>query len=323
MRSTKAATERSSDKNSYTTQARADRAQVASGAPPSAGALGQRATREFRARSAPLFTRDAGSGAAIVLLHAFPLNSRMWEPQLEALAAEFRLIAPDLPGFGLSWTPTDAPSLEDYAREVLATLDLLEVKDLFVVGLSMGGYLAFRLIEPLGDRLRGLVLADTQPGPDGEKAATARHELAAEVEANGVGVVESELLPRLIGDTTLGLRADVVERVRSIIAENSVAGVAGALRALAGRPDSTPVLSRIRCPVLCLVGEEDRVTTPEVVTEMAARIAEAHTHVLPGAGHLTNLEAPAAFNAVMTDFLRGCHARSDRSGTREAFSPRS
>jgi 3-oxoadipate enol-lactonase len=217
-----------------------------------------------------------------------------------------RLVAPDLPGFGLSWTPSDALHLEDYAREVLATLELLEIRDLFVVGLSMGGYLAFRLIEPLGERLHGLVLADTQPGPDSEEAATTRHELAAEVEANGVEVIASALLPKLIGDTTLRTRGDVVERVHGLMTENSVPGVAGALRALASRPDSTPVLSEIRCPVLCIVGEEDRVTTPEIVTEMAARIADAHTHVLPGAGHVTNLEAPAEFNDALAAFVRSC-----------------
>ncbi|TMA92315.1 MAG: alpha/beta hydrolase [Deltaproteobacteria bacterium] len=134
----------------------------------------------------PLYTRDVGAGQAILMLHAFPLNSRMWEPQLDALAASARLLAPDLPGFGLSPAPTTAPSLDDYARQVIAVLDTLAVSRVVVVGLSMGGYLAFRLLTELGPRLVGLVLADTRATPDTEAGAAARHRLAAEVAAGGV-----------------------------------------------------------------------------------------------------------------------------------------
>ena len=113
----------------------------------------------------PLYTRDVGAGQAILMLHAFPLNSRMWEPQLDALAASARLLAPDLPGFGLSPAPTTAPSLDDYARQVIAVLDTLAVSRVVVVGLSMGGYLAFRLLTELGPRLgdpvRGPLADDT------------------------------------------------------------------------------------------------------------------------------------------------------------------
>ena len=255
-----------------------------------------------------LYTRDTGSGQPVLLLHAFPLNSRMWEPQMEALAARARLLAPDLPGFGLSPPPPAAPSLDDYARQVVGVLDALEVDQVVVVGLSMGGYLAFRLVGALGPRLAGLVLADTRATPDTEAGALARHRLAADVEARGVEIAASEFLPKLLGATTQRVRPALVDRVRDIIRENTPAGVAAALRAMAARPDSTPLLAGIRCPVLCVAGEEDMLTPPEVARDMAERIPGGRAMVISEAGHLTNLEAPQAFNEALAGFLGGDRA---------------
>ena len=256
--------------------------------------------------TAPLHTRDVGAGRPILLLHAFPLNSRMWEPQLDALAASARLLAPDLPGFGLSAVPTTAPSLDDYARQVIAVLDTLAVSRVVVVGLSMGGYLAFRLLTELGPRLAGLVLADTRATPDTEAGAAVRHRLAAEVEAGDVAA--NEFVPKLLGVTTQRLRPELIDRVRGIIRENTPAGVAAALRAMAARPDSTPLLARVGCPVLCIAGEEDLLTPPDVARDMARQTPRGRAIVIPGAGHLTNLEAPDAFNRAVTAFLDECPA---------------
>lgn len=264
------------------------------------------ATRAVRARSAPLYVRERGSGHAVLLLHAFPLNSRMWEPQLDALAAQARLLAPDLPGFGLSPPPLAAPALEDYARLVVAALDFLEVDRVVVVGLSMGGYIAFRLVDQLGPRLAGLVLADTRATPDTDAGARARHELAAEVEACGVDAAANAFLTKLLGTTTQRLRPELLNRVGAIIRENTPAGVAAALRAMAARADSTPLLPRIGCPVLCLAGEEDLLTPPDVAREMAEQVPRGRATIIPLAGHLTNLEAPEAFNDTLAGFLSEC-----------------
>src|SRR3989442_10979312 len=233
----------------------------------------------------------------------------MWEPQMDTLAARARVLAPDLPGFGLSPAPLAPPSLDDYARQVIAVLDVLEVDRVVVVGLSMGGYLAFRLVGALGPRLAGLILADTRATPDTEAGALARHRLAADVEARGVDVAASEFLPKLLGPTTQRLRPALLDRGCAIIRENTPPGVAPALRAMAARPDSTPLLPRIGCPVLCLAGEEDVLTPPEVVRGMAEQMPLARAMVIPLAGHLTNLEAPEAFNDALAGFLSECSAR--------------
>jgi 3-oxoadipate enol-lactonase len=250
-----------------------------------------------------LHVRQAGHGPDLLLLHAFPLNSRMWEPQLTALADRARLIAVDFPGFGLSAPSQRAPTLTDYARAVLTTLDALQVDRVAVAGLSMGGYTAFRLVELLGERLAGLFLADTRPTADDAATVTARHELAAEVEARGVEAAADEFLPKLIGATTVHLRPALIDRVRAIMLENSAAGVAAALRAMAARPDSTSLLSRLRCPVVCVVGDEDTVTPPDVVRQMTDEIPNARLEVIAQSGHLTNLEDPETFNQHLGAFM--------------------
>jgi 3-oxoadipate enol-lactonase len=255
--------------------------------------------REVEARSGGLYLRDEGEGMPILFLHAFPLNGRMWEPQLEAFRTTARVIAPDLPGFGLSPFDPAAESLEDYARTVLYRLDELDVGRMLVVGLSMGGYVAFRLLEMAPDRIAGLVLADTKAAPDTDEQRTDRHRLAAEVETSGVDVAVDELAPKLFGATTLRLDPDRIDDLRAVVRENAPAGIANALRALAARPDSSPLLPSITCPVACVVGAEDTITPPAVVRAMAERIPRAVTIVIPEAGHLANLEAPGAFNTAV------------------------
>jgi pimeloyl-ACP methyl ester carboxylesterase len=253
-----------------------------------------------------LHTRVVGDGADVLLLHAFPLSSHMWVPQMGALQARMRFIVPDFPGFGLSAASAGAPSLNDYAQKTLAVLDALRIDRVVVVGLSMGGYVAFRLVEQLGARLVGLLLADTRATADTEEAAVARHELAAEAEADGLEVVVQEFLPKLLGETTRDRRRPVVELVRRIISENKPGGVADGLRAMAARPDSTPLLSRIHCPVLCLAGEEDGITPPDVAQAMAERVPAGRAEVIQDAGHLTNLEAPEAFNDALVRLVAEC-----------------
>lgn len=255
----------------------------------------------------PLHTRDVGSGEpAVLFLHAFPLNGGMWEGQLGALAGRTRLLVPDLPGFGGSPSPRPPVTLEGYADSVMTLLESLTVERTVVVGLSMGGYLAFRLIERLGDRLAGLLLANTRSGPDTEEAAAARRSAAEDIERDGIGIAADRFLPRLIGATTQRVDPSVAVRARKMIAENMPAGIAGALRAMAERPDSTRLLAGVRCPVLCIGSDEDVLMPPDVAAEMAARAPRGRVEIIRGAGHLSNLEAPAAFNRVLDAFLREC-----------------
>lgn len=262
--------------------------------------------RNFRARQAPLYVRDAGSGPAIVLLHAFPLSSRMWEPQLRSLSSRFRIVAPDLAGFGLSWTAAASLSLEDQAQAIELTLDDLGIDELVLVGASMGGYVALPLVERLGARVRGLVLANTRATADDERTVEERHRLAAEIETDGVDVAAEELLPKLLGAATTRDVPELVDHVHALVLENKEPGVIGALRAMAARRDATAILPSIACPTLVIAGEEDTLVPVDAARALAAAIHDAQLAVLR-CGHLPNLEASAEFDRVLSTFARRAH----------------
>ena len=245
-----------------------------------------------------------GRGPAVVLLHAFPLARAMWRPQVEALQGDYRVIAPDLRGFGGSRGFTAAPSVETLADDAAALLDELKVPGPVVLGgLSMGGYVALAFARRHPARLRGLVLADTKADPDDAEGRANRDRLIAfAAEHTGREVLE-QLLPRLVAAATRDHHPEVVDALRHIAVDQTPAAIIGALRAMRDRPDSTPLLPSIAVPTLVVVGENDALTPPTVAAAMAARIPGARLVRIAGAGHLSNLERPTEFNAALRAFL--------------------
>lgn len=251
---------------------------------------------------------DAGGGpgdaAPLVLLHAFPLHARMWVPQIDALSGDRRVVAPDLLGFG----GTEAPetmfryTMAGYADLVAGLLDRLGLDRVVLAGLSMGGYVSFAFLRQYAERLAGLVLADTRPGADTAEVYDRRTDQQDQVTRIGTAALIETLLGGLLGDDTWARRPDLVDQVRGLMA-NPPAGYIGALEAMKHRPDSSGELAGIAVPTLVLVGEEDALSPPDVARDMQERIPGAELAVLPGAGHLSNLEAADAFNAAVAGFL--------------------
>jgi 3-oxoadipate enol-lactonase len=245
---------------------------------------------------------DVGRGLPVVLLHAFPLNRSMWEPQIAALFGECRCIVPDLRGFGNS--PRSGPyTMDRYADDVGALLDALQIEQAVVAGLSMGGYVALALWRRHRQRIRALVLSDTRAAADTPEAAQKRLDLAEVVRAQGVDAVIDKQLPGLIGKSTRERQPDLVERIRSIMAQSSVDGIVGGLEAMRTRPDSTPLLAGIDVPTLIVVGDEDAITPAKDARAMHKAVPNSRLEVIPEAGHLSNLERPAAFNTALSDFV--------------------
>jgi pimeloyl-ACP methyl ester carboxylesterase len=241
--------------------------------------------------------------STLVLLHAFPLNKRMWEPQLSLSAHGWRVLAPDLRGFdGLAGEPPIA-SMDDYAADVIDFMDALHVRDAVLGGLSMGGYVVFAVLRRAASRVTGLVLADTRPDADTADGLAGRRRMLALLDERGVQGVAEDMLPKLVGHTTRAQRPVVGEHVRDLILANPDDAVAGAVRAMMTRPDSTPQLVGIRCPALIVVGSEDAVTPPTVSEHMHRSIPGSELAVIPAAGHLSNLEQPDVFNAAVAAFL--------------------
>lgn len=244
---------------------------------------------------------------AVVLLHAFPLNSGMWESQIDALAGRWQVIAPDLTGFGDAPAPGDpqAYSMENYADEVAALLSEKGVERAVIGGLSMGGYIALAVHRHHPELLAGLVLADTRAAADAPEAAERRVAQQRQVAERGTAELIETSLDTLLSDATKQHRPDVVARARKLMEQSSPAGVIGALDAMRRRPDATGELASIDVPALVIAGAHDKTSPPDVAAEMAARIPNATLAVLPDAGHLSNLEVPGAFNGALTSFLDG------------------
>jgi 3-oxoadipate enol-lactonase len=244
-----------------------------------------------------------GDGRALLLLHAFPLGLFMWDAQVEELSATHRVVRFDARGFGGSAPGDGTLTMERIADDGAALLDHLGIEKAVVGGCSMGGYAAFAFVRRHPQRLTGLVLQDTRAGRDTAEARATRATLASKVLAEGASAAEEAFLPKLVGETTRRERPDLVAGLRERILATSPRGIANALSGLATRADSRETLPAIAVPTLVLVGAEDEITPPAEAATMAAAIPKARLDVIPGAGHLANLESPAAVNAALRAFL--------------------
>lgn len=250
----------------------------------------------------------AGHGLPVLLLHAFPLDHRMWSRQ-EPLAGQVRLIVPDQRGFGGSRDAGGPASIEQLADDAVAVLDALHVDGPAVVcGCSMGGYVAQHLVVRHPDRVRALVLVDTKLESDTPEAQAARADLAAKVRRLGTSVVAEAMVPRLLADGPAvagGPDRDTLSaELRETISGQSVETIVAALMALAARPDMTEPLRGLPTPTLLVVGEHDRITPPDCLARAEQLLGDPRLFIVPQAGHLAPLEAPAAFNAALLAFLR-------------------
>lgn len=246
---------------------------------------------------------DRGTGTPIVFLHAFPLNRTMWATQAGALSKRFRVITVDLRGHGESDAPLWRYTLDQFADDVTALLDRLSIRQAVMAGLSMGGYILFAMYRRHPDRIQGLIFADTRAEADQPTQVTWRFNLAQNVYKVGPKAVADEMVPKLLCPATVQKNPALVERVRAIIMSTPISGIVGDLMAIAERPDSTPLLSTIICPALVLVGDQDTLTSPEENKRIADGIAGARLEVIPGAGHLSNMEQPEIFNRAVTAFV--------------------
>lgn len=227
----------------------------------------------------------------------------MWERQLALADSGWRVLAPHFRGFGGDDTNPAGASLDDYAGDVVDLLDALHVEQAVVGGLSMGGYAAFAVLRHAARYVQGLILADTKAGADTPQALEGRRKTLQTLAAGGPAAVVDDLMPKLLGATTIATRADVVARVRDLATAAPADAVAGAVGALMSRPDSTPLLGGIHVPTLILVGDEDVITPPSAAEQLHAAIAGSELVVIKQSGHLSNLEQPELFDAAVGRFL--------------------
>jgi len=249
---------------------------------------------------------DSGNGIPVLLIHGFPLDHTMWSGQINALAARYRVIAPDLRGFGASGVTAGKVTMEQLAGDLAALLDALGIDEPVVVcGLSMGGYVTWQFWRKYPARVRALVLCDTRAAADAPEVAAGRLETADRVLGEGAGLLADAMMPKLLAGQTAAGKPELAEALRRVMERTDPEGIAAALRGMAERPDVTARLAEIACPTLVIVGREDAISTPQEMAAIARAIPGARLVEIAGAGHMSPMEKPEEVNAAMLEFLAG------------------
>ena len=248
---------------------------------------------------------DEGSGLPVVFLHGFPHDRSLWAQQRRALSSHVRCITPDLRGFGES-TFAGPVSMDVYADDIAALLDVLDIDKAVIAGLSMGGYVAMAMWRRHAARVQGLVLCDTKTSADTAEGRGKRDELIALAQSSGAAAVAEKQIGGMVGKSTRERQPDVVEFMRAMMTRQSVAGIVGALQALRDRPNSHDTMSSITVPTLVVVGDEDVLTPPSdahaMFTALTAR-ATPTLEIVEASGHASCVERPAAVTHAIADFL--------------------
>jgi len=249
----------------------------------------------------------AGEGEAIVLIHGHPFDHSMWQPQIDAFSDRFKVIVPDLRGYGKSNLPeTSTTRFEDYATDILLLLDVLGVNSFHVAGLSMGGQLAMETYRQAPSRVKSLILADTFASLDTPEAKKARNEGADRMEREGMGGYASESIHKMIKAEHVTTMPEVAAHVMRMMTSTNPKAAATAMRARSERIDHlTEVLPKIEIPVLVVVGRQDEFTPVAKAEEMHAALKNSKLIIIEDAGHMPNLERPGKFNEIVLEFLSG------------------
>ncbi len=247
---------------------------------------------------------DTGSGPVVLLVHGFPLDHSMWQHQLTGLDDSFRLIAPDLRGFGGSSGATDKLTMEQFADDLAELLDALRISEpVTFCGLSMGGYIAWQFAQRHAARLARLIVCDTRAAADTPDGARGRHELAERVLTEGSTMVADAMIPKLFAEQTRREQPALVAATQRIMSNTAPQAIAGALRGMAERPDVTSRLPRIEVPALVVCGEHDAIIPVQEMRTIAESLPHGRFVEIPEAGHMAPLENPTPVNAAIREFL--------------------
>lgn len=251
---------------------------------------------------------DVGVGHAVVLIHGYPFNRSLWTEQTDALTSRFRVVTPDLRGFGESASGerdgSEGPvTMNRMAQDVAELMDHLGIEQAVIGGLSMGGYVALAFVKQFPSRVKALVLADTRAQADTEEGKQTRHQQAEKALSEGMAGIADAMLPKLLTPDTVSKRPEVVKRVRDMMLKTKPQGAASALLGMAERDDQSEFISTIRVPTMIVVGREDALTPLADSEKMQSKIAPSRLVVIENAGHVSNLEQTEQFNFALIRFL--------------------
>jgi pimeloyl-ACP methyl ester carboxylesterase len=245
-----------------------------------------------------------GRGMPLLFIHGYPLSGKIWDPQVNALSDHASLISIDLRGHGESY-PFEGPySMDLLANDCKVLLDELNITEKVVVcGLSMGGYVAMAMYRNFPRIFKGMILTSTRPGPDTPEGRSNRDLAINNVRQYGSSSIADSMLPKLFSPVTLSTNPNLIKSIHSTMINTSVQGMIGALQGMRDRPDSTPLLAKISCPVLIIHGTDDQIIPMKEAELMSQQIPKSRLVKINNAGHLVNLEQPELYNQALLEFL--------------------
>ena len=254
-----------------------------------------------------IFYVTSGEGIPLLFIHGYPLSRKIWEPQASGLAAYARVILPDLRGHGDTDAVPGPYSVELLADDCNNLLNILGITQPVVVcGLSLGGYVALAFYRKFTERMAGLILTSTRAAADSPEGKANRDKAIIMAQSSGATAITDSMLPKMFAPLTYTTQSELVECVREIMTGTSVEGIVGALQAMKDRPDSTQMLSSINKPVLIIHGSDDQLIPASEARTMQEAIPGSELVIIERAGHLLNMEQPAAFNLAVHQFLKRC-----------------
>ena len=243
-----------------------------------------------------LLETGGGEATPILFLHGVGSDKSVWRPQLDHFGATRRALACDYPGYGESEFQADADR-DGFAVAILAALDALEIERAHICGLSLGGVIAIAMHAAAPKRCASLILADSfAVHPDGMGIYQRSLDASRSI---GMRALAEARVDMLLGSAAApALRAEVIETMAAIEPEAYALGAKAVWLA-----DQRDRAGTIEAPTLVLCGDEDRITPPALSEELASLVPGARLEIIATAGHLTNAEQPAAFNAAIDRFL--------------------
>lgn len=246
---------------------------------------------------------DEGKGKPVVLIHGFPFDHHLWDNQVNVLSRTNRVIAPDLRGFGESDHPDDIYTMTQYAADIIALLDLLQIKKAVIGGLSMGGYVALAIAEQFPERMEGLILSNTRSAKDTAAVRQNRYNTIEKINYDGTEFLVEDMVQKVLSKKTLNQNSGVVEFVENMMRRQDAVGMKGALAGMAQRKDRTFILNTIQVPVIVINGKKDSLISVIEAKRMVRELSVGHLEVIPGSGHLSNLEQPEKYNDILKRFI--------------------
>jgi len=244
----------------------------------------------------------------VLFLHGFPFSHEMWTEQFAAVEKQYRGIAYDLRGHGMSDVLDGQYTIEGHVDDLIALLDNLQINKTIVVGLSMGGYITLRALQRNPERFVGAVLCDTRSDPDSDDGKLKRFEAIKVVKEYGSAHFAKAFVKAVFAPESFEIMSETVAFIQKTIERTPPLSIAGTLLALASRMDTTPSLDQISVPTLIMVGEKDVVTPPAAARAMHDKIRGSQLAVIPNAAHMSNLENPRFFNQQLLAFLGSVHS---------------